>query len=90
MARRVISEEALANEIYSKFGECKIREKWRGYANSHLEDQDYFNVEDYIEKEVPELNEWLETFIPYLPNFNVLDDIIKDYFRGEFSIEEFR
>lgn len=90
MARRTISEETAANEMYAKFGKEGIREKWHRYALAHKENDDISNVEEYIEKYEPKLTEWLESLIPYLPNFCTIDNIIADYFRGEYYLSDLK
>lgn len=90
MAKRILSEQTIADVIYAKFGAKKLRKAWNNYVSEHTEDEDITNVEDYIIMCDPELTEWLEMLIPYLPSFSTIDDIIEDYFRGEYYKSDIR
>lgn len=86
MARRILSEDTIANAIYSKFGEFKLCEHWHSYATVCSNEDE--TVEEYIISQEPELNAWLEMLIPYLPYAAVIDEVIYDYFRGEYHVYE--
>lgn len=87
MARRILSEETIANEIYEKFGKIKLKEAWHKHISKNMNDG-ISNIEDYIVKCRPQLTQWLEILIPYAPSFSTIDDIISDYFRGEYYKED--
>lgn len=83
MARRKVSEDTIANEIYARFGDYGLRKKWHDYVHSAV-DRKEKNVTAYIINCEPELSEWLESLIPYIPYDSVIDDVIKSYFHEEF------
>lgn len=84
MARRKVSEDTIANEIYARFGDYGLREKWHDYVYSVTDDSKADIVTEYIMNCESELAEWLESLIPYIPYDSVIDDVIKSYFHEEF------
>lgn len=88
MARRKVSEDTIANEIYARFGDYSLREKWHDYVHSATDDSKADTVTEYIMNCEPELAEWLEQLIPYIPYNSVIDEIISEYFRDDFYRED--
>ncbi|WP_295209775.1 hypothetical protein [Ruminococcus sp.] len=90
MAKRIISDDTITNEVITRLKEEKFRDKWAAFAISK-EHSEISNATEYIIKCEPELRDWIESFIPYMEhktNNNLIDDIIKDYFGEEFYRED--
>lgn len=90
MAKRIVSENTITNEIIARLNNEKIRDKWTAFAISR-ENAEISNAVEYIISCEPQLSDWIESFIPYMGgNMNncLIDDIIKDYFGDEFYRED--
>lgn len=84
MARRKVSEDTIANEIYERFSAYCLREKWHNYVCSVTDDGKADTITEYIMSCEPELEQWLEQLIPYIPYNSIIDEIIGEYFREDF------
>lgn len=95
MARRIVSDEVIADEIINRLSQERLRDRWRNFVLSHFgkekdEEEKISTATGYILREEPELTEWLEIFFPYMErrlNNTLIDDVIKDYFGEEFYRE---
>jgi len=90
MARKIISEDIAANEIFAKFGKVGLKKAWHRYAREHTESDGITNIEDFIVLCQPELASWLESLIPHIPSFSTIDEVIADYFRGEYYLSDLK
>ncbi len=88
MAKRIVSADTIADEIYTRFGSFGLREKWHNYVHSVTDESKADTVTEYIINCEPELAEWLEELIPYIPYISVIDEVIKEYFSDDFYRED--
>jgi hypothetical protein len=90
MARKIVSDETIADEIIGRLCDEKVRNRWRAFSLSN-ERPEIGNANKYITECEPELTEWLESLFPYMEqrlNNTLIDDVIKDFFSDEFYRED--
>lgn len=88
MAKRIVSADTIADEIYAKFDSFGLRQKWQNYVHSVTDESKADTVTEYIMNFEPELAEWLEELIPYIPYTSVIDEVIEEYFSDDFFRED--
>lgn len=88
MAKRIVSADTIADEIYTRFSSFGLRQKWHDHVHSVTEESKADTVTEYIINCEPELAEWLEELIPHIPYISVIDEVIKEYFSDDFYRED--
>ena len=65
MARKIVSDEAIADGMIARLTEEKLYEKWIRFAASR-EKEEIKNASDYIINCEEDISEWLLSLIPYM------------------------
>ena len=65
MARKIVSDEAIADGMIARLTEEKLYEKWIRFAASS-EKEEIKNASDYIINCEEDISEWLLSLIPYM------------------------
>ena len=89
MARKIVSDEAIADGMIARLTEEKLYEKWIRFAASS-EKEEIKNASGYIINCEEDISEWLLSLIPYMEkklNNTLIDDVIKDFFGDKFYRE---